>query len=96
MNNHQPDSWNELIGRARADAPPPADLTALLRELHVATPGPAFANWRGEFERVFASIPAMAGCATAALALLSVAGWQAWTFWREVMPWAQLLAGGVS
>ncbi len=88
--NSLPPSWNDKVRLARAEPIPPVNLTALLRALRDVAP--VTVNWRLEFERLFASRMAMSACAAASVMLLGVAGWQAWTFWQDVLPWAQLIA----
>ncbi len=85
-----PSSLLEKMRHARAESVPPVDLVRLLRALRGVVP--VAASWRAEFERLFASRWALSGCTAAALLLLGVAGWQAWTFWQDVLPWAQLIA----
>lgn len=95
-----PPSWFRQIELARREPVPPVDLPALLRVALSAVP--TVAGWRFEFVHVFASRPVLSGCVAAATILLAVAGWQAWVFWHDVLPWAQLianegmLAGGLS
>jgi len=88
--NSLPPSWNDTVRLARAEPIPPVNLTALFRVLRDVAP--VNVSWRIEFERLFASRTAMSACAAAAVMLLGVAGWQAWTFWQDVLPWAQLIA----
>lgn len=93
-----PPAFLEKARQARTDPVPLVDLGRLLLALREAAPL-AVVSWRVEFERVFASRSALAGCAGAAFVLLAVAGWQAWAFWQDVLPWAQLIAveaGGAS
>ncbi len=88
--NDLPDELLAKMSAARSAPVPRLDLTRLLQALRSATP--AAWSWRLEFERVFASRVALSGCAAAALCLLGLAGWQAWVFWQDVWPWAQLIA----
>lgn len=85
-----PPSWSENVRLARTEPVPPVDLNQLLRVVRGMVP--ATVDWRFEFERVFARRFVFTGCAVAAVMLLGVTGWQAWTFWQDVLPWAQLLA----
>lgn len=85
-----PESMLATMRAARRDPAPRLDLARLLQALRDVTP--VAWSWRLEFERVFASRVALSGCAAAAVCLLGLAGWQAWVFWQDVWPWAQLIA----
>lgn len=95
---HSPseDRWQDLVQRARSDAPPPVDTSALLRAVRAAADEPQ-AGWLAEFALLFGRRGAMAGCLAGAAAFALVATWQAWDLW-QALPWAQMVAtttGGV-
>lgn len=83
--------WNDLVRRAREDAPPASDTAALLRTLRAAEIEPPRSGWFGEFATLFAGGRAVAACLASAAAFALFAGWQAWTLW-QALPWAQLIA----
>jgi len=89
-----PPSWHHHVELARREPVPPIHLDALLRAVRGVVP--AALGWRLEFAAVFARRSVLSGCAAVAIGLLSVAGWQAWEFWQDVLPWAQLIATEVA
>ncbi len=92
MNSSPPsphDRWNALVSRARADAPPPLDLSATLRAVRAAAPDST--GWLADFTALFATRSAVRTCLLATAAFAVVATWQMWNFW-ETLPWIQLIA----
>lgn len=92
-----PEPWDDLVRRARADAPPPLDTVALLRAVHQAAPEPQ-PDWFAAFAEFFGSRRALATCATLAAGFALVATWEAFDVW-QTLSWAECLAlgaGGVS
>ncbi|HVU36057.1 MAG TPA: hypothetical protein VHE61_21630 [Opitutaceae bacterium] len=84
-------NWQKLVGRARADAPPPVDVAALRRIARTAEPA-AGHSWGADIAALLAS-SRVAGACVAATAVLAVFGsWQVWTIW-QTLPWAQLIGG---
>ncbi len=88
--------WENLLSRARSDAPPPIDLTAVLRAVREA-PYSSRSDWFGEFLGLFSSLRAVSAC-VAGIGLFAVfATWQVWSVLPS-LPWAQLIdttTGGV-
>jgi len=85
-------AWDDLVRRARADAPPGVDISALLRAVR-QHPAPAGPDWLAAFAELFGSrrrLPALVA-ATAGLGLITA--WQAAELWRA-LPWALVLASG--
>jgi len=87
-----PPRWHDLAARARQDQPPPVDTGALLHAIHRdATPA---AGWWPEFAALFGGRPVFNTFAAAAFALALLFAWQTATTWDELLPWAELIAGG--
>lgn len=92
MNSPPPspqDRWNDLVQRARADAPPPVDLAATLRAVRTATSQPS--GWLADFAALFATRAALRTCLLGTAAFAAMATWQVWTFW-DALPWVQLMS----
>lgn len=87
----EPAGWDDLVQRARRDAPAPVDLAALLRTVRAAVAAsPATPAFLDEFAALFATRRALFACAAAALACATLATWQTWSAWQELGPWADL------
>lgn len=92
MNSSPPsphDRWNDLIQRARTDAPPPIDLSATLRAVRAAASQPP--SWLEDFAALFATRSALRICLLGAAAFATLATWQVWNF-SEALPWVQLIS----
>lgn len=90
--------WEKLLQRARADAPPPLDRSALLHAVRLAHAAdaasalrPATPGWADEFLALFGSRRALLACATLACLGAVFTSWQMSEL-DEVQPWADLLA----
>lgn len=93
-NPPDPSGWNDLVQRARRDMPAPVDLPALLRVVRAAATSPLpVPTFLGEFAALFATRQAMALCAAASFACVALAGWQTWSAWQELGPWAEFTQG---
>ncbi|HEY0947711.1 MAG TPA: hypothetical protein VGD81_20680 [Opitutaceae bacterium] len=88
-----PSDWDNLVQRARRDVSAPVDLAALLRVVRAAASPAPVPTFLGEFAALFATRRAMTVCAAAALACMVLAGWQSWSAWEELSPWAEFSGG---
>ncbi len=99
--NPSPDSpdakWTRLAARARADAPPPLDLSAALHAARTAaaTMPPPARPWIDDFAALFATPGRLAGCGGFAAVALVVAVWVATDIWTQLQPWADLVGSAL-
>jgi hypothetical protein len=96
--NPNPDSldsrWDQLVRQSRTDAPPPVDVTALLRVVGQAEIAPSVQEeWTSEISALFPSARMIPTCLAAAAAFAAVATWHAWDTW-QALPWIQLIDPG--
>lgn len=86
--------WAQLAARARADQPPPLDVSAALRAARTAAATPATAAPRSvldDFAALFATPRRLAGCGGFAAVTLALATWYGLGVWTQLEPWADLL-----
>jgi hypothetical protein len=87
--------WEELVRRARADAGPAANVSAVLAAVRSTEPE-SRAGWLMDFAGFFNARLVFPTCVSAACALAIVATWQASDF-SKTLPWAEWVvsdAGG--
>ena len=87
--------WDDLVRRARADAGPKINESALLAAVRSTVPEPR-AGWLMDFTGFFNARLVLPACLSAACALAMVATWQASDF-SKTLPWAEWVvsdAGG--
>ncbi len=84
--------WDELIGRARTDQPPPLDLDPLLRAVsRAASDQPSAPSWAGDFASLFGAPRILGICLCSAVGLMLFTTWQM----ADALPalsWAEVLA----
>ena len=88
--------WEQLVQQARADTPPPVNLSALLCVVNAAAASSPL-TWIDEFLSTFAFGRAVSVCVGGIGTLLLFTSWQVWDCWHS-LAWAQLLVpppGGV-
>lgn len=90
--------WAQLAARARADQPPPLDVSAALRAARteaaaVTTAAPR--SWVDDFATLFATPRRLAGCGSFAAVAVIAATWVGFGLWTQLEPWADLLWSAV-
>jgi hypothetical protein len=90
--------WTRLAARARADVPPPLDVSAALQAARTAaavgTPAPD-RSWLADFAALFANPRVLAGCGSFAALALIAAVWLTSETWTQLEPWADLVGSAL-